>query len=448
MRKGPKAIRSLKYSAAFVTVLWICSCTAGDQIVDNDENLDTDILGRLFELDGITVVELQSPHPHKRLFRIDMEQPLDHNNPDGARFTQRLYLHHVDEARPMLFAPDGYDTNESYELGGELIAMLQANFLSSSHRYWPGSTPDSLFDLQYLTIAQAAADHHAIVTKFKEIYQGAWVSGGVSKGGMTVIYHRRFYPHDVDATVAIVAPFKFSTADERFPEFLKTIGSDQDRQRVFDFQRLALERRESLTPLFEAWFPQNGYTLVFDPDESFETVVITFLPEFWEQRLISDVDQIPGNESTDQEILEYLGGVESFVGYSEIAIDLGAPYFYQAYTEEGLEASSTAHLSDLLITDQIDVLAQFHDRGVYPVYDPTVMIDIYNWVQNSGNNIIFIYGGNDPWTAGAVELTGATNAIKVVNPGDNHSVFINELPTADRDLVITALEQWLQLEIE
>jgi len=439
-----KKVFSFTYFFAFVIIVLICNCTKDNPIKNND---NIDILLRLNELTGITVTELQSHHPQKRLFQIDMEQPLDHNNPGGSTFTQRLYLHHVDEARPMLFAPDGYDTDKDYELGGELMTILQSNLISSSHRYWPGSIPDDP-TLKYLTIAQAAADHHAIVTKFKEIYQGVWISGGVSKGGMTVIYHKRFYPDDVKATVAIAAPFKFGTADERYPEFLKTIGSNQDRQRIYDFQRLALKKRESLIPLFEAWFPQNGHTLSFDPDESFESEVIHFQPEFWEKRLISDINQIPGNEATDQEILEYLRGVESFMGYSEFAIDRGAPYYYQAFTEEGLEASSTAHLSDLLITNQTDILALFHDRGVYPVYAPTTMNDIYNWVINSGNNMIFIYGGNDPWTAGAVELTGATNAIKVVNPGDNHSVFINELPGADRDLVITALEEWLDLEIE
>ncbi len=439
-----KKIVTSRFFFSFMAILSICSC---EHKISESSNHDADILLRLQQLTGITVTELQSSRPQQRLFQIDMDQPLDHNNPGGHKFTQRLYLHHVGETRPMLFAPDGYDTYKDYELGGELMTMLHANLISSSHRYWPGSIPnDPTF--QYLTIAQAAADHHAIVTKFKQIYREVWASGGVSKGGMTVIYHKRFYPDDVNATVAICAPFKFGIADKRYPEFLETVGSIQDRQRIYDFQRLALIRRESLIPLFEAWFPQNGHILSFDPDESFEDEVISFQPEFWEKKLVSDIDQIPGDGATDQEILEFLNNVESFIDYSELAIDLGAPFFYQAFTEEGLEASSTAHLSDLLITEQIDILALFHARGVYPVYDPTTMNDIANWVVSSGNNMIFIYGGNDPWTAGAVELIGLTNAVKVVNQGDNHSVFINELPEADRNAVIAALEEWLNLEIE
>ena len=40
----------------------------------------------------------------------------------------------------------------------------------------------------------------------RPIYGAAWISTGASKGGMTVMYHRRFYPADVDGTVAYVAP--------------------------------------------------------------------------------------------------------------------------------------------------------------------------------------------------------------------------------------------------
>ena len=57
-----------------------------------------------------------------------------------------------------------------------------------------------------LNIWQAATDHHRIVEALKPLYAGKWISTGASKGGMTSIYHRRFYPGDVDGTVAYVAP--------------------------------------------------------------------------------------------------------------------------------------------------------------------------------------------------------------------------------------------------
>ena len=104
-----------------LTILSIFSCTENNPV--SNENID--ILQRLTELEGITVRELQSSGTQKRLFQIDMEQPINHNNPGGPKFTQRLYLHHVDVTKPMLFAPDGYETNQYNEIGGELMTMLQ-----------------------------------------------------------------------------------------------------------------------------------------------------------------------------------------------------------------------------------------------------------------------------------------------------------------------------------
>ena len=62
-------------------------------ILKSDDS-DDDIVQLLQALDGIIVTELQSSDPQQRLFQIDMEQPVDHSNPDGQTFTQRLYLHH------------------------------------------------------------------------------------------------------------------------------------------------------------------------------------------------------------------------------------------------------------------------------------------------------------------------------------------------------------------
>ena len=78
-------------------------------------------------------------------------------------------------------------------------------------------------------------------------------------------------------------------------------------------------------------------------------------------------------------------------------------------------------------------------------YNPDVMQDIIQWLQREGNNIIYIYGGNDPWTAGAIEHTGSTNAIRIVQNGEDHGVKIPDLD--NQQLVIDALEEWLEVEV-
>ena len=56
-----------------------------------------------------------------------------------------------------------------------------------------------------------------------------------------------------------------------------------------------------------------------------------------------------------------------------------------------------------------------------------------------------IYGGADPWTGGAIELPGQTNALKITKPGASHRVRIADL--AERDLVMTRLGEWLGVNL-
>ena len=67
-------------------------------------------------------------------------------------------------------------------------------------------------------------------------------------------------------------------------------------------------------------------------------------------------------------------------------------------------------------------------------------------VQSEGNNIIYIYGEIDPWTAGAVEITGQTNAIKIIQPGANHSILLETLD--QKGLVYSTIEEWLGVPIQ
>src|SRR5690606_2644245 len=84
------------------------------------------------------------------------------------------------------------------------------------------------------------------------IYRGKWLTTGASKGGMTSLFHRRFFPNDVDATVAYVAPIDYpedavQSPTNRYIMFLENVGSDPAcRQKLKDFQNTVLARREAM----------------------------------------------------------------------------------------------------------------------------------------------------------------------------------------------------------
>jgi hypothetical protein len=121
------------------------------------------------------------------------------------------------------------------------------------------------------------------------------------------------------------------------------------------------------------------------------------------------------------------------------------PYVYQALTETGYPAYKTDHLSDLLLY-ATDPGAEFFFPGTFTAsYNSAPINDVNNWLKTDGDNIIYIYGEYDPWSAAMFEPSGETNAIRVIQPHADHSVRIGDLD--EKDLVIETLEDWLGIDI-
>jgi len=393
---------------------------------------------KLYDLPGVLITEIEPPLGHPQAFQLDITQPVDHNNPDGPKFTQRAYLHHADESLPMVFGPSGYAVSPGS--GQELAGILQCNLLTVTQRFFEGAKPDPM-DWEYLTIEQAAADHHHIVDLFKDIYKGPWVSSGASKSGQAVLFHKRFWPDDVDATVAYVAPIVYGTNDERFITFLDTVGNDECFNRIENYQRLLLEKRDSIIPLFLQWFPDNNYTFSLDVNETYEYAVLEYHFAFW-QFHNTDCYSIPQDDATIQQLAYHLFDVVWMYTFSDYYMDFFEPYIYQALTETGYPAYATEHLDDLLIYVDDPPGADFYlTENISTTYNPLPIEDIENWLKSEGNNIIYIYGGVDPWSAAMFEPTQETNAIRIIQPGADHSVRINTLD--EKEFVLETLEEWM-----
>jgi len=402
----------------------------------------TDILDRLNELPGVTAQEVPPSVGFGRAFELDVVQPLDHEDPSGTTFVQRAYLTHTSESDLMVFAPNGYASN--WNSSQELGIILQANTLNVTHRFFIDSEPESM-DWSYLNVRQSAADHHRIVTLLKQIYSGKWLSAGASKSGETVLFHRRFYPDDIDASVAYVAPLLLSTQDPRCQPFLESIGTPEERDAIRSFQRRLLLARDSLLWRFEAWFEANDLTLSLPVGPTFEGEVMGYEWAFWQytRKTIAD---IPGPGASYDEMLDNLAVVSGIGGSADRNRYYYRPYVYQAYTEIGYPARDFAYLEDLLVYEQLSIREEYDFPPEVPLdYRPEVIPDILQWVQTQGNNIVFIYGGADPWTGGAVELTGQTNALKITKPGADHRVRIADLD--EKDMVIATLGEWLELDL-
>jgi hypothetical protein len=401
-----------------------------------------DILDRLNGLPGVEAVEIQPYYGYPRAFRLDISQPVDHDRPNGTTFTQRAYLSHIADSVTMVFAPSGYGTTP--ESGQELAGILQANCLSVTHRYFPEARPSNP-DWRYLTVWQAAQDHHRIVELLGRIYDGRWLSTGTSKSGKTAVFHRRFFPYDVDATVAYVAPFLLSPEDARFEPYLRSRGNPAERQAIYSFQRTLLERRDQVLPFYRSWFTDHGYTYSLPFPSGLEGSVISYEWNFFQRHRFS-IDDIPAFDASPQEMIDHLAEVVRLQYESDVSRDYFKAYVYQVLTETGAPRYEPYHLYDLLQAALVDVrLAYSFPPDLEFVYRWETIPDILRWAAAEGDGIIYIYGETDPWTAGAVELTGQADALKIIQPGADHGVRILELDDAAR--VLSTLERWLGIPI-
>lgn len=439
--KNYNAKSLIKAVLYFITIFILFSCQKDE--VDFD---DLDIFAKIKSFSGVNVVEITPKNSYSREFVIDVEQPVDHNNSNGEKFNQRIYLTHVDEDMPMVFAPNGYRASPTSTQ--EIESVLQTNSIHVTHRYFYDSRPASL-DWQYLTIKQSADDHHQIVSLFKKIYKGKWISSGGSKSGLTCLFHRRYYPDDVNATIAYVAPFTFGIKDNRYPVYLNSIGGSECFEKLKNIQIYVLKHRSEILGLINNYISSSGNVYSMDRELLLELNIMDYPFTFW-QYFNYSCESIPDTATASlNEIFNHYTTIVSINSFSDNNIDYYAPYAYQAITELGAPAYQMDYLNPYLKkidpNDERNLNYEYvAPQGVDFTFNSSTIPEIYSWLQNNGDKIVYIYGKNDPWSAGAIELSGSTDAVFVMQNGANHRVKIADLDNPE--IVYNALESWLGIE--
>ncbi|MCU0685320.1 MAG: hypothetical protein MUF34_24285 [Polyangiaceae bacterium] len=405
------------------------------------------LLAALRALPGVQAEPAETPVEGACAFELRLEQPVDHQAPAGARFQQRARLLHRGPNAPVSLASTGYALSSRRANDTELSYLLRGNLLFVEHRYFPPSAPEPR-DWAFLNIEQAAADHHRFVETLKPLYPGVWVSEGASKGGMTSVYHRRFYPGDVAGTVAYVAPQSQGPLDTRYGEFLEQVGDAACRDRIIALQREALTppRRQALVAKMVAAAAPAGQTFdFFGPDKLFEFAIGELRFLFWQYQDPARCDELPAAAATasDDELYEFLDSVSSFASfYDDASLEFFSPYYYQSATQLGGPGPIEQHLDGLLLYPGENVVGAYPPAGVAKAFDPTPMTDIDAWLGTEAERILFVYGEYDPWTAGAFAPSGARETLRLTVPRGNHGSQLLDLPAAEREQAFRALSTW------
>ncbi len=398
-----------------------------------------DLLNRK-EVKEVRILENESNF--ERILEIMIEQPLDHRNPDGGTFTQRLYISHKDASLPVVLVTAGYDAKYYYT--SELAANLKCNQLMVEHRYFGRSAPDSLY-WQYLDTWQAASDHHRIVTMFKELYPEKWIATGISKGGQTVMYHSYYYPEDVDVRVPYVAPLNFKVEDERIYSFLDQVGSKRDRRKVKKFQKMALKHQERYIPAFIEFSEEKGYTyeLAGGMENAYEYCVLEYSFAFWQWGYVS-IKKIPGRAARPRSVIEHMNRVAGFDYFDDGFITQNQPFFYQALTEMGYYGYDLVEFEEYLLHVDNPIFTFTIPENVEVLFNESLSVEIEQYLTEDANNFIFIYGEYDTWSATAVTSTGNTNSKIFIKEKGSHRTRINNMPDSQKEEVYKTIETFLE----
>ena len=406
-----------------------------------------DLLDRLTAIPGLTVVSQSEPTGY-RFFVLTYRQPVDHRHPGAGTYEQRLTLLHRSADAPVVLATGGYGLPATPRPGRtEPTALLDANQVSVEHRFFTPSRPQPA-DWSDLTIWQEATDEHRIVQALRSVYSGKWIQTGASKGGMTSVYHRRFYPRDVDGVVAYVAPNDaLNDLDGAYDRFFATVGDAACRSALDGVQQEALRRRDRLVPRLEAEAAARGWTFaatIGTADRSFEMTVLDTVWAFWQYRSAADCPEVPPATASDAELYEWIDGVTGWSFYTDQGLEPYWPYYYQAATQLGWPSLRFSHLRGLRRHPGLYTALSALPPALRARHNPLPMLDIDLWVRTLSQQMMFVYGGNDPW--GAERFTPSRRDSHLyVAPGANHGANISRLTAPEAAEATATLRRWAGL---
>ncbi|MEU5578144.1 S28 family serine protease [Streptomyces huasconensis] len=407
------------------------------------------VRARLEKIPGMKVVSVADKEGHP-LYTLTYVQPVDHAKPRGATFTQRATLWHKSTDKPTVLYTGGYTLP-----GGtaSLTRLIDANQVSVEHRYFGPSRPTGPAgdDWTKLTVQQEAADEHRLTRALRTIEKGKWLGTGASKGGMTATYHERFYPDDLDAVVAFVAPNDANNRDDSgYERFFETVGTKECRDALNAVQREMLVRRDTLLPKFEADAKANGDTFeetLGTTDRAYEFAVLDQVWNFWQSGTAADCPTVPdAQKATDDQLYDWSKKHGLSVYRDE---DLGTngsgPYYRQAATQLGWADLRFKHLKGVRHYPDLYQPNSVLPAAMRGTYNNRTIADVDRWVKTRGQRMMFVYGQNDPWSAERF-TPSHRDSHRYVVPGANHGASIAKLPAAEQAEAVATIKRWADVK--
>lgn len=397
----------------------------------------------LFNLPNVSFADVSKPNDPFLTYDLMVKQPLDHQHPEKGTFRQWVRLRHFGFDQPTVIETHGYEMRTGRN---EVDRILDANNLGVEYRFFGKSVPDSV-QWEYLTIEQATADLHAINQLFRQIYSGKWISTGISKGGQTTLYYKYYFPEDVDVSIPYVAPIDNSLEDTRIYTFLDTIGTPECRKKIQDFQKFLLINEDKVLEKLK-WYSKGAglkFNYVENVSKAFEYAVLEYSFSFWQWG--RSCDSIPTNKSLDDYLGELLKS-SSISFFSDSEMEKYAPHYYQSATQTGYYSYNIEPFKKYIKQFDSNPSAIFPPKDArFKPSDGSLNEKLQEWLKTNGNNILYIYGGIDTWSAARIEVSDLVNSKSFLIPGANHaSARIKNLPEPMLQEFVRKIKTWTDLD--
>ena len=445
-----KSIESMKYLFLNIIVLLLAvtSTFANSPLFEK--------LQQIREVSNIQKMEIS---PYVEYYEFWFEQPIDHDHPEKGSFKQRVLLGHRETQAPVVAVLEGYGIHTANP--SELSELFKTNQVTIEHRFFNQSKPAGTTPWEYLTLKQAATDQHRIIQSLKKaLYpKSKWISTGISKGGQTTIYHRYFYPNDVDISVPYVAPMNLEAIDSRLERFLSELGNEprrgvllegkgkEDKYQIFDFQKKCFEHLDKLVPRMETLAKSRNYTFtkVGGIERATKLVILEFPFSFWQWG--GDITQMPLEESANWDAMfSYLVRISSPDFFDDAAIEKIQAFYYAALTETGMYAYNIKPFKKYFKEESKGTITFRYalPKGYEQVtFNTKQLQDMNRWLQTDADKMLFIYGGQDPWSATAVDLKKNQKCARYIKADANHTCRIKSFEHLTRTAIIKTLSGWL-----
>jgi hypothetical protein len=402
----------------------------------------------LFNLPDVQFKKHSQPGDKFLKYVVRIKQPLDHAHPEKGFFYQSAVLTHKGFDKPTVMETEGYEMRYG---GNEMEKILHANNINIEHRYFGTSRPDSL-QWEYLTYEQVMADLHRINQVFRNIYKSKWISTGISRGGQTAIYYKWFYPEDVDLAVPYVAAIPNSLEDKRIYHFLDTIGTSDCRKKIFEVQRFLLQHEAEAVNKLKWYTKGKGFTFAHfgSLEKAFEFMVLEYPFSFWQFGSVS-CQQIPVKGSVDEYLDHLLTGVGGIEFVSDKSIKEWAAHHYMARSQSGYYGYDLNRLKRYLkhIKGDNPSANLLPDSMHVKPFDSSFTQKVHQWLEEKGNNIIYINGSIDTWAACRVLVSNKVNAKSYLIPDANHyKARVRNMPVEMQQDFAESVKKILQWEVD